>query len=695
VRIPTRAATLVCGLWSLTAVVSADEGMWTFDNPPAKRLQEVYGFTPTPQWLDRVRLAAVRFNDGGSGSFVSADGLMITNHHVGLGCVQNLSTREHDYVAEGYLAPSRDKEPACPGYEVNLLMKTEDVTARVTGSVKAGMTDKQAADARKAEIARIENDCNQKTGLRCDVIDLYHGGEYSLYHYKKYTDVRLVFAPEQQAAAFGGDPDNFTFPRYDLDVCFFRAYENGQPVKPASYLRWSTKGAGDGDLVFVAGNPGSTSRLETMAQLEAQRDAILPETLSQVKRRLKVLRDYSAKSEENARRAWTSIFGLENALKAFTGELEALKDAKAMAAKAAEEKELREKVRANPELAKTAGDAFETIAAAEKKAQPRRGEFRYVGFAGSRLLGIAGQIVRYVVETKKPNEVRYPEYVDSSLASLENRLYSRAPIYDDLEVATLTDQLAGAQETLGPSHPFVQAALGGRSPGQVAQEAVSGTRLKDPDVRKALVKGGEAAVASSTDPMIVLARKIDPLAREVRKFEEDEVEAALTRAGERIAQARFKIYGKTVSPDATFTLRLSYGTVKGYPAEGTLVPARTTFYGLYGRAAAFNNTMPWKLSPRFEQRRGEVNLTTPLNFVSTADIIGGNSGSPTINRDGEFVGIIFDGNIESLALDYFYTEEKARAISVDARGILEALRKVYGASSVADELTGAVPVSTR
>ncbi len=673
---------------ALAVPATADEGMWTFDNPPTRRLQEQYGFTPTQAWLDHVRLASVRFNDGGSGSFVSPDGLMITNHHVGLQCIQNLSTQEHDYVEEGYMAATRDKEPACPGYEVNVLMKTEDVTPRILGAVKPAMTDRQAGEARKAEIARVENECATKTGLRCNVVDLYHGGQYHLYQYKKYTDVRLVFAPEQQAAFFGGDPDNFTFPRHDLDIAIFRAYENGQPVKPAAYLKWGTRGANDGDLVFVPGNPGSTSRLETMAQLQSERDLRLPDAIAVIQRRLGVLRQYSARSPENARRAKAQIFGLENSLKAIIGRLQALQDRKAMAEKDEAEAALRAKIQGDPPLQRAVGDAFDAIASNTKREDARFQEERYVGFGGSRLLNIAGTIVRYPVETKKPNEVRLEEFSAANLASLENRLYSAAPIYPDLEEATLADQLEAAAAKLGKDAPFVKAVLQGRTPAEVAHEAVTGTKLADVAVRRALVQGGAAGVESSIDPMIVLARRVDPLAREVRKFQEEDVQAAITRATERLAQARFKIYGTSVYPDATFTLRLAYGVVKGFPAEGTFVAPRTTFFGLYDRSTSFGNKAPWNLPARWVGKDKVLDLSTPLDFVTTADIIGGNSGSPTISRDGEFVGIIFDGNIESLALDYFYTEDVARAVSVDARAILEALRKVYGANAVADELAG-------
>jgi hypothetical protein len=662
--------------------------MWTFDHPPARQLQERYGFTPTREWLDKVRLAAARFMDGGSGSFVSPDGLLLTNHHVGLQCIQNLSTAESDYVSRGFLAATREQERACPGYEVNVLMGIEDVTARVRAGVQPGMSDRSANDARNAAMVAVENECAARTQMRCDVVKLYQGGEYALYTYKKYTDVRLVFAPEGQAAYFGGAEDNFNYPRYNLDTAFFRAYEGGRPVRSPSWLRWSARGAKEGDLVFVPGNPGSTSRLATVAQLESERDLLLPDALAYYQRRLDVLRRYAAQGGENARRAGPTILGLENSLKALTGRREALRDEAAMARKRAQEQELRRRIAADPKVAAEVGTAFEDIAAARKRYDARLGEFRYGTFGWSKLLWLAGQLVRYVEEKGKPNERRLEEFIDAALPSLETRLFSAAPIHKDLEIAVLTDQLEASLRVLGPDHPYVKAALGGRSPQEVAREAVEGTKLDQVTARRALVEGGVAAVQASRDPMVVLARRIDPLGRDLRRFNEDEVVSVITRAGERIARARFALDGRNLAPDATFTLRLAFGTVKGYSAHGTMMPAFTTLHGLYDRAAGFAYKEPWNLAPAFQKEKGELDLDTPYNFVSTADIIGGNSGSPVVDRAGELVGVIFDGNLDSLALDYFYTDERARAIAVDGRGILEVAAEVYGADALVRELRG-------
>jgi hypothetical protein len=681
------AAALLAGVLA-AAPALADEGMFTFDNPPAKQLKERYGFEPTKEWLDKVRLASVRFMDGGSGSFVSADGLMITNHHVGRGCIQNVSSAENDYVKKGFYAPSRDEEAACPGYEVNVLTGMQDVTAKVQGAVRPEMTDAQAREARKAATAVLENECAARTKRRCDVVSLYQGGEYQLYEYTKYTDVRLVFAPEEGIAFFGGDPDNFTFPRHDLDVCLMRAYEGGKPVKPASHLLWTAKGVSAGDLVFVSGHPGSTSRLETMAKLEYLRDYALPFRLDMFARRLTALRAYAARGDEQERQALDQIFGFENSQKALGGYHAALLDAKAMAVKAEEEKALRAKVAADPALAGLIGDPWATVAGIQQKLVLRAMEARLVGFDGSQLLGTAGRIVQYVAEVGKPNEKRYEEYVDANLDSLRNELLSPAPVYDELEAATLADQIQLALEKLGPDHAFVKAALGGKMPAEAAKAAVTGTRLKDPAARRALLEGGEKAVAASTDSMIVLARGLDPLVRETRRFLEEEVDAPTTRAMEKIAQARWKVYGRTVPPDATFTLRLSYGAVKGYPAEGTTVAPFTTFYGLFDRSLSHAGKAPWALPARWQEKKAAIDGSVPLNLVTTNDIIGGNSGSPVVDRAGEFVGIVFDGNIQSLAWNYFFTEEQGRTVAVDARGIAEALKSVYGADALLAELRG-------
>jgi Peptidase S46 len=671
-----------------TAAATADEGMWTFDNPPAKQLHERYNFAPTQEWLDHVRLSSVRFNDGGSGSFVSPHGLALTNHHVALGQLQKISTPQKDYVKDGFYARTQAEEVKCPDLELNVLISMENVTARVLGVLKPGMSDKESNDARKAEIAKIEKESLDKTGLRSDVIPLYQGGEYWLYRYKKYTDVRMVFAPEQQIAFFGGDPDNFTYPRYDLDMAIFRVYENDKPADTSNYLKWNPQGATDGELVFVSGNPGSTERLSTMAQLEDQRDCFYPLLLKMLKRRLGVLKQYAALGPEQAREATRQIFGIENSLKAITGEYEGLQDKNLMAKRQKEETEFRARVDANPEWKAAYGSAWDEIAKAEKLYMTRVKETRFRSLRASSMAANALTIVQYVAEVQKPDGERLDGFHDSELESLRFRLLSPAPVYPKMEEALLADSLQEAVEELGPNDVFVRTVLNGRSPKEVAAEVFASTKMGDAAFRKSLLEGGPAAVTASTDPLVVLAVKVDPISREIRKWYEDNVQSVETSAGEKIGKARFAVYGKTTYPDATFTLRLAYGTVKGYPMNGTKAPPHTTFYGLYDRAYSFDMKPPFQLPQRYMESKNKFDLSTPLDFVNTCDIIGGNSGSPVINRAGELVGLIFDGNIESLVSNYIFDEEKSRAVAVHTAGMTEALRKIYDAGPLADELEG-------
>ncbi len=670
------------------APMRADEGMWTLDNPPLKRLQEKYGFTPTPEWLEHVRLSSVRFNDGGSGSFVSPNGLVLTNHHVGAGQLQKLSTPQNDFVANGFHARKSEEEPKCPDLELNVLVAMENVTARVMGSVKPGMNAANALKARRAEGATIEKEAKQGADQHAEVVSLYNGGEYWLYRYKKYTDVRLVFAPEQQIAFFGGDPDNFTFPRYDLDFALFRAYENGNPVQSKHFLKWSPRGAAEGELIFISGHPGSTDRESTVAQLESQRDVQYPAQLRALRRRLAALRTYAARGPEEARQAAGLTFGYENSLKALGGEYEGLRDKNIFAKKQQDEAVLRRQVAARPEWQQSYGDAWDAIDQAEKKASSITGALIFQAAIGPSLPNRAQQIVRYVVESKKPDGERLPGYHDSELESLRFRMFSPAPVYPAMDEALLADALEQALEELGPDNGFVRAALAGKKPAEVAREVISATKVGDVAFRKSLVEGGEAAVVASTDPLIQYARRIDPVRREMRKWLDENVTGIETPAGEKIGQARFAVFGKSNYPDATFTLRLTYGTVKGYPMNGTIAPVHTTFYGLYDRAYSFGLKPPFHLPQRYLDRKDKLDLTTPLNFVCTGDIIGGNSGSPVINRDAELVGLVFDGNIESLVGRFVYNDEKNRTVAVHSRAIVETLRKVYDAGAIADELQG-------
>ncbi len=625
-----RLIVLSLGLTTVFATLYADEGMWTFDNPPTKQLQERYGFKLTQEWLDNVRLSSVRLNDGGSGSFVSADGLLLTNHHVARGQLQKNSTPEHNYIEDGFYAPTLADEMPSPDLEINILQSMENVTERVQGAPASGATPEEAFAARRAEIAKIEKESLDATGLRSDVVTLYQGGEYWLYRYKRYTDVRLVFAPEQQIAFFGGDSDNFTYPRYDLDMALFRVYENGQPIHTDHYLKWNPEGAEEGDLVFVSGNPGSTERLSTLAQLQAQRDVWIPAYMKILNNRVETLREYTKRGADQALQAGSMIFGLENSIKAYTGRLKGLEDPNVMATKQADEERFRAAVKANPEWQSKYGNAWGEIADAEKLSQSRLKEEYYRGLY-SDLANIARTVVRYVEETAKPDGERLPGFHDSQLQSLDLEIDSPAPIYKEMEIARIKGALDLDIEESGPDDEFVKLVLNGQTPEQAARRLVEGSRMDDPAYRRELIKGGMDALKASKDTMIQLELKLDPMRRELEKWTDDNVTSVVQQAEQKIGEARFAVYGKTTYPDATFTLRLSYGQVKGYPMNGTMAPAKTTIFGLYGRAADFNYEPPFDLPARWLNNEKKLNLGKAMDMVTTHDIIGGNSGSPVIN----------------------------------------------------------------
>ena len=659
----------------------ADEGVWTFDSPPAETLQSRYGFTPSVDWLDALRLSAVRLG-GGSGSFVSADGLVLSNHHVAKGCLQALSTGADDIVRNGFHARTRAEERPCPGLDLRRLESTEDVTARMRAAVKA--TDDAAATAeRNAAIATLERECREKTGLRCEMVTLYRGAFYHLYRYRIWNDVRLVFAPEARLGEFGGDPDNFVFPRFSLDFSLLRVYENGEAVKPAHFLRWAKTGVEDGDLVFAAGHPGSTDRRATVAQVVYDRDIRYPLMLASANRARKVLEEYSARSPESARRAADRLTGTENWLKAMTGVYKSLREPELMAAKTAEEARLRASYVA------TGGqpDPWTKIEAAMARGARDAKSRWVVGYGFRTLFGVGGQLVELANEAALADADRLPEYRASRVPEIVHRLSADLPYYKDLEIAWLAALWQEAIDLLGKDDPFVVRVLGGKTPLAAATAAVEGSRLDQVAERRKLIDGGKVAVIASTDPLIVLARDVYPMRRRLEKAYEVEVETPTLQAGDELEKIRFRLYGKDAYPDATFSLRLSFGKVSGYDADGMLMPFQTNLAGLYARSFAFAGRPPFDLPARWLEKQRDLDLATPLNFVSTLDIIGGNSGSPVVDRNGELVGLIFDGNLEGLGGRYAYTDRKARAIAVDGRAIVEALTKVYGAIPLADELS--------
>ena len=674
--------------------------MWPFNAPPLKQLKEKYQFEPTSQWLDHLQKASVRFNSGGSGSFVSANGLVITNHHVGADCLQKFGDEQHNYLRDGFYAKTQAEEKKCVDLELNVLISMEDVTARVNGAVKSGMAGEQAANARKAVIAAIEKESREKTGLRSDVITLYQGGAYHLYRYKRYDDVRLVFAPEQQIAFYGGDPDNFEYPRYDLDICIFRVYENGQPAKIDNFLKFNPNGPSDGELIFVSGHPGKTDRQLTLDELADTRDRYLPYVLRMFNRREVLELAYSTRSFESARKAREDLFGVQNNRKRYDGYLAGLLDPQIWSQLKAREQKLRDAIKRGPKFRSTIG-AYDRIKRAQAEIATNAPVYNYleqerpsiIGYRQPRafvsdLFKYARLLLRAVDERAKPNGERLPPFRDSARDSLELELFSTEPIYDDYEILHLSDSLTDFASQFGEDNPLVQKVLAGKSPHARAVELVSGTKLKDVAVRKDLYSKDPTALQAVHDPMLDLARLIDGPAREARKLY-DTQEEIKKQAYAEIAKARFAIEGTSSYPDATFTVRLSYGTVRGYEQDGKQIPAFTDFAGLYQRSAEHDNKPPFDLPQRWIDRKANLNLATKFDFVSDADIIGGNSGSPVVNKDNEFVGIIFDGDIQSLVLDCIFTDTQARAVSVDSAAIIEALRKIYDAQPLVDELLSA------
>ena len=677
---------LFCFLLNVPAFL-ADDGMWTFDNLPLKQWKERYGFEPSQAWIDKVRLASPKVNNASAG-FVSPYGLIATNHHVAAGYIERLSSKERDLLKTGFYAKTQAEELKIPDASASVLFSYDNVSDRVLNAAKSGANDAEMAAKRSSEIAAIEKDC--PAGLRCEVISFYSGGEYWLYRFKRYTDIRLVMAPEEQAAFFGGDYDNFTFPRHDLDFTFLRAYENDKPAETPNYFKWSETGAADGEFIVVSGYPGSTARLLTVAQLAYQRDIGNPLQEKVWKTRRKALENYSKLGAEQQRQANPGMRSFANSLKRLAGQQEGLLNPRNFAKKEAEEKDLRSKLAQKPELDRQYAPAWENIATAYTQLPGMANRLAFSNIGASRLATIAQQIVTYHVETAKPNDKRYPEFRDNRLEAFKSSLLSPAPIYAEMEEAALTDWLTEGRKVLGPSDPFIKAALGDAEPSEVVRRAIRETKLTDPAARKALIDGPASAVASSTDPMITLARRVEPIIRELREWNEKTILNVEAANGTKIAQARFAVYGKTMPPDANSQLRIEYGIVKGYDEDTTLVPYKTTFFGLYDRAFSFGEKDPFHLPQSIKDARTKVDLSTPLNFVYTADTIGGNSGSPVINRNGEIVGLNFDSNLQKLSNRYWYIDEEegSRAVGVHTAGILEALRKIYNADGLAKELTG-------
>ena len=672
----------------LVSGISAEEGMWTFDNIPVAKMKAKYGFAPDQAWLDHVRLSCVRF-PGGSGSFVSSEGLVLTNHHVGRGSIQQVSTKGNDYIKNGFYAATQDQEIQVKGLELRTLMTMTNVTEEMN-RVTVGRDDQTASKLRDEALANLAKTMSEKTGLDCQVVRLYQGGEFWIYGYKVHKDVRLVFAPEEQIAFFGGDPDNFTYPRHNTDFAIFRVYENGKPYRPNHFLNWSATGAQDGDLTFVLGHPGSTSRLLTVDQMKADANVFLPMTLKSYAGRLKALRAFGQTSSEAARKISTTVFSIENDQKRTIRYAETLRHAGTVQKLEAQEAALQAAVAQDPQLA-YAKKAWTKITQAQNALNAMAKDLTYVNTRGSSLLSAVFTMARMASEVTKPNDQRATMFKDANLKATQARLAMPTANYDaDLELVNFTRGLEEAQEELGANHPFVKKMLGDQSAAQVAKHALATTTLQQPEVRKALLEGGLPALKASQDPLVKMALILEPMSRGISK-KADDLRAVINEQNTQIAKARFAVYGKNLYPDATFTLRLTYGPIEGYPANGTKIQPFTTIAGLYDRAWGWGDKAEngaWALPPSWKNAASKLDMTTPFNFVHSVDIIGGNSGSPVTNTKGELIGLIFDGNIESLPGKYVYDGTANRAVSVDTRVIIEALNKVYGASALANELQG-------
>ena len=685
----------------LPSQVFADEGLWLFTDPPTAQLQSKYHFTPTPAWLDHLQKSCVRVGDEASGCFVSPDGLVLTNQHVAAEFLQKLSDAGHDYLANGFYAPTHEDEKRCPDLELNVLMAVEDVTHQVNAAVVPGMKPDQAFAARQKAIAEIQKETDNATGLHSEIVTLYGGASYQLYRYKRYTEVRLVFAPEKQAVFYGGDSDNCEYPRLALDICFFRAYENGKPAHVENYLKINADGPAANDLVFVSGNPYQTNRQLTVSALTNWRDFRLPVYAHVLYRQEALFSAFGARSLENERRVATDLVEVQSDRKWTDNVLDALLNpaffAKAFQSEKAFRAELASLVSdgaGGGAAGQAALEAFNRIAEAEGDIAQSYNKYSFFegssfsprGF-DSELFYIARTLIRAAEERSKPSDDRLPEFQDSNRVTLELRLFSDAPIYDDVEELKLGSSLTDLAYRFGPTNPLIQQILSGKSPQERAVELVTGTRLKDVAARQQLYAGGADALKPSSDPMLALAALVDPTARAARKVFDDAAETERQSYAD-IARARFALEGHAAYPDATFTIRLSYGPVVGYDENGHFIPPFTTFGDLYRQAAEQQNRPPFNLTKSWQDRQKRLDSQTKFDFVTTADTSGGSSGSPVVNEAGEFVGIDFDNNIQSLAWDFAYDDRQGRTVCVDSAAILEALDRIYDAKALLDELNG-------
>ncbi|MEM7180348.1 MAG: S46 family peptidase [Spirochaetota bacterium] len=660
--------------------------MWTFDNLPYTKIEKQYGFKVHPEWLQKIQLSAVRFSNGGSGSFVSPNGLVITNHHVAIGQLQKLSHLKINFMKDGYVAKNRKEEIFCPNMEINVLISFENITRKINQAIKNNLPPSKRVKQKNSIMAKLKKESFEKTGLRSDIVTLYNGGEYWLYRYKQYTDVRLVMAPELQAAAFGGDYDNFHYPRFSLDFAFFRIYENGKPIQSKNYFSWTEKSVRENQLVFVAGHPGKTSRQKTLYEIEFTRDTTIPTTLQYLRNHLKIYQDFIQQYPPKKQLLDSKIYYFHNARKSLQGKLQNLQKESIVLKKKTEEEDLKKFLRVSRKVQKKYGSPWQNIATAIDKKKLRIRDFYYTTTSDSKLATYALQFIFHAYEQKKPNNKRLRSYQDSALKSLKLRLTSNVPIDKEMEEFLFRENLSLSIKMLGSDHPYIKLALRERTAKLIARLIFKKTKLADATFRKNLFAKGSDYILQSKDPFLLWAKSVAPFKRKFLRWKEKTIDNVLEKEGKKLAKLRFELYGKKIYPDATFSLRLSYGKVLGYEENTSLIPYQTTFYGLFDRSSSFINKPPFHLSKAILQAKTTLSLETPLNFISTNDITGGNSGSPVFSQDLKFMGIVFDGNKYSHAWDYIYSDNQGRSISVDAIGILESLEKVYQAKHILKEI---------
>ncbi|MCL7984705.1 MAG: S46 family peptidase [marine benthic group bacterium] len=666
--------------------------MWTFENPPLDYWAETYGFRPSADWLEHARLSSVRYGGGCSASFVSADGLVMTNHHCARGCVDAVAGEGEDFLVNGFEARSRSQERVCPNLFLDQLIEIDDITDRIHGVAQAGMTNEEISEAQASLSEELTGQCEANSDFQCQVVNLFHGGQYKIYKFRRFQPVKLVFAPELQAGFFGGDPDNFVYPRYNLDVTFVRAYEadGTTPASTPHFFEWDPDGAAEGELVFVTGNPGSTARQITLSQYMYEREIWHPMILDFFDQRLEILHEIQRTDPERGRAMQNMIFGYENTQKLYRGELAGLRSTDLTAKKIRWEQEFKAAVAADPALQAEYGDVWDNLAKIQQQ-KAMLAPTVYMnnpGFLGaSQHLATAGLLQQYVTEMAKPDAERNPQFQGDAAAQVRGQLANASSFPMDQSMGMLAGRLMLASTWLPADAPLNQVVRPGESYEAAATRMINGSRIADPAFRTEIMDGGPDAIAAANDPLLDLVAEMRA-AQATALPGWSSANAAEEVQNERFAKALFAVYGTDLPPDATFTLRITDGVVERYRYNETFAPAQTSIYGYYARATEFNNEMPWTMPQSWWDAKDRVNMSVPINFVSTNDITGGNSGSPVIDRDARLVGIAFDGNPESLPNEFFFAAENGRTVSVHSAGIIEALKNVYGMTELVNELLG-------